>query len=218
LSDIFNGNIKPSFVGLVRPKVEMKISNLLFKKIFRFAYSQSDQKELMAKSRPLHSYYKRMQSLGKLRSLVIICTGSDNSRLNHYFNPPPEVNLEKALYQHLLELWDRYPPIAGENGYDTYAVTAAGLLTFGELSRLDYILDNVPPHRIHGSHGSAYCKRVAFKIVAEILPLPKELPHYSSWIQGSREVAEVKQWIHEHRSCLAWNPDSMEFDLLETVA
>jgi hypothetical protein len=198
----------------------MKILNLLFKKIFRFTYSQSDQKELMAENRPSDFCYDRMQPLlnKRLHYQVIICTGSDNSKLAHYFNPPLEANLEEELYQHLLELWNRYPPIAGENGYCTYAVTAAGLLTFGDLSRLDYILDNVPPHRIHGWNGYAYCRCVAFKIVTRMLPLPKELPHYSSWIQGSREVEEVKQWIHEHRSRFVWNPDSMEFDLLETVA
>jgi hypothetical protein len=171
----------------------------------------------MAKNNQLDPYYERMRPLGELRCRVINCTGSNMPKSKFYFDPSPSIDVEEALHRHLLQLWESCLPEERVNEFNGMAVIAAGLLTFGDLSRLNYILEHVPPHRIELDHGCGYCNVLAVRIVARLLPLPKELPLCSLWIQGSQEVEEVKQWIHEHRSRLVWNPDSMKFDLL-TVA
>lgn len=172
----------------------------------------------MADEDRLGQYYQRMRSLGELRCKVILCTASDMPICGHYFDPPAESDLAAALYAHLLQLWENLQPDSEENQFNGMAVVAAGILTFGELDRVDYILNNVPPHHIILDHGCGYCNLLAFRIVARLLPLPQSLLNYSLWIQGSLEVEQVKQWLYEYRSRLVWNLDSNQFILVRNVA
>jgi hypothetical protein len=152
-----------------------------------------------------------MRSLGELRCQVIACTVSDIPRFKRYFNPPPEANLTEELHIHLLQLWEHDLPNATGNQYNGMAVIAAGILTFGNLSMVDYILANLPPHRIVLDHGCGFCNLLAFRAVARLLPLPKELSNYSLWVKGSSEAKQVKNWVHEYRSHLIWNPKNEQF-------
>jgi hypothetical protein len=161
-------------------------------------------------------YQQRMLPvLGVWRCRVINCLGFDNPQLGHYFNPPPEADLAAAFRAHLQQLWAEYWPGASDNEPISIgmAIIAAGLLTYGELPRVDYILNHVPPERIVLDHGCGWCALLAYRITAQLLPLPEEFTEYSSWTQGSPEVAQVKQWLQEHRSRLVWYPEHNRFIL-----
>jgi hypothetical protein len=184
--------------------------NFLKNKLFSESSVKAERDE---HEKRLNQYGEKMRSLGMLRCKVIICTASDNPKFSHYFDPPEEVDLAEALYAHLLALWEdcQYPP--EENGIGS-SIIAAGLLTYGELDRIDYILEHVPRQRVVLDHGCGFCSILAVQTVASLLPLPKNLMDYYLWIQGSTEVEQVKQWLDSHRSCLSWDAMTQRFVLL----
>jgi hypothetical protein len=161
----------------------------------------------------LQQYGRKMRPLGMSRCKVIKCTLSDNPKLIHYFDPPEEVNLAEALHDHLLELWGNYQLNLEEDKCGC-SIVAAGLLTYGELERIDYILEHAPHQRVVLDHGCGFCSILAVQIVASLLPLPKNLEDYSLWIKGSKEIEQVTQWFDRHRSCLSWDTASQKFVLL----
>ena len=62
--------------------------------------------------------------------------------------PPEDANLDEVVLRHLEGIWQRELPRATGPQFNHLAVVAAGLLTFGRLERADYVLENLPPHRI----------------------------------------------------------------------
>jgi hypothetical protein len=184
--------------------------NFLKNKLFSESSAKAERDE---HEKRLNQYGEKMRPLGMLRCKVIRCTASDNPKFGHYFDPPEEVDLAEALYAHLLALWEdcQYPPEG--NGIGS-SIIAAGLLTYGELDRIDYILEHVPRQRVVLDHGCGFCSILAVQTVASLLPLPKKLMDYYLWIQGSTEVEQVKQWLDSHRSCLSWDAMTQRFVLL----
>jgi hypothetical protein len=152
-----------------------------------------------------------MQPLGFLRGQVLACTISDNPRLPQYFNPPDGADLNAAFQEYLEGLWTRWLPEATGPQFNGMAVIAAGLLSYGTLEMVEYILDHLPDHFVR----NGYCNLIARRVVVAVLPLPEELRGWVQWIAGSPKAEAVRSWFARHRDMLRWQPSSGKFILPE---
>jgi hypothetical protein len=134
---------------------------------------------------------------------------SDNPRLPQYFDPPEGANLNVAFREHLELLWDRWLPEATGPQFTGMAVVAVGLLSYGRLEMVDYILGQLPPEPIQGG----YCNSLAVRFTKVLLPLPDELRECGTWVTGSPEAESVRRWFAEHRPRLVWDPSAERFQL-----
>ena len=158
-------------------------------------------------------YFQRMdQALGYFRGQVLACTMSDQPGHPHYFNPPEGADLKSAFREHLEGLWARLLPEATGPQFNYMAVVAAGLLTYGRLDMVEYILDHLPDHFVI----EGFCNRTSRYILAVYLPWPAELGGWVQWIAGSPEAEAVRSWFAANRDRLQWDPPTGKFVLRDS--
>jgi hypothetical protein len=153
-------------------------------------------------------FWARMQPLGARRCRILACLGADNPKLPAFFDPPRDRPVHEYLHRHLLDLHEKW----GDDP-DSRRIVAAGLLSFGELTRADEILSRFPPKAIVLDHGAGWCPMVAYTTVAALLPLPEQYRDASRWIEGSADATAVVAWFHTHRDRLRWDSKAEHFVL-----
>ena len=160
-------------------------------------------------------FWDDLKPLGEFRWCVLACVGSFDRSLRQHFHPSEPSTLPESLRSYLDAYWAREQPSATGPQFNGLAIVAAGLLTFGRLEMADYILANMPPHRIKLDHGCGWCNVLAFRIAAALLPLPDELRAYMEWFEGSATADEVRSWYASHRAELRWNDAAERIELSE---
>ncbi|HUA61712.1 MAG TPA: hypothetical protein VML19_23355 [Verrucomicrobiae bacterium] len=157
---------------------------------------------------PSAPFRARLQQLGNLRCRILACLGADNPRLPAFFDPPEDQPVSDCLHRHLLKLHEAF---AGDA--DSQRIVAAGLLSFGELSRVHEILHLFPAEPTVMDHGAGWCPLIAYSAVSELLPLPKELQDVRRWLQGSTEATHLLQWLQLNYERLSWDGEKKRFTL-----
>jgi hypothetical protein len=150
-----------------------------------------------------------MKSLGVLRCRILACLGADDPKLPAFFDPPCDRPLYKSVYRHLLDLYENW----GDDP-ESRRIVAAGLLSFGDLTRVDEILGQFPHKAIVLDHGAGWCPLVAYSTVAALLPLPDQYRDASRWIEGSADAAGVVAWFRMNQDRLRWDSKAEVFVLV----
>jgi hypothetical protein len=165
---------------------------------------------------PLEEYRQRIQPLGYMRCRILSCTLGGSPRSSYYFNPTPDSDLVTEFFNYLQNLWKNYQTgkIKEADQSEKYigsCIVAAGLLTFGDLKMADYILSNLPSRRIELDHSCGYCLVIAVRVTAYLLPIPKEMPNSSLWIENSVEADQIRTWFHTYRDRFIWDVEAGKF-------
>ena len=121
--------------------------------------------------------------------------------------------MDAVLREHLEWLWGQWLPVQTELQFCSTAIVAAGIMSYGELGMAAYILDHLPDREFR----NGYCLHAARRAFVAIIPVPKALRDWSTWIEGSPEAEAVRSWFARHQSDLTWQPSSGTFVLPESV-
>ena len=127
--------------------------------------------------------------------------------------PPEDANLDEVVLRHLEGIWQRELPRATGPQFNHLAVVAAGLLTFGRLEMADYVLENLPPHRIEMDMFAGWGNVFAFRVTAAVIPVPEPLRDHMHWFEGSDTAKAVRAWFAQNRDRLEWNATERRFEL-----
>jgi hypothetical protein len=130
-----------------------------------------------------------------------------------HFNPSIDADFNEVFRIHLERFWEERLPEATGNQFNGMANCAAGLLSYGRLEMVDYILDNLPPEKIEMVQGYGYCNLLAFQITIALLPLPEQFRDCFQWAKGTQEENRLKEWFRQNRTDLVWNSTSGVFEL-----
>jgi hypothetical protein len=90
----------------------------------------------------------------------------------------------------------------------TRSLVGAGRLLTGDLSGAVEIIEHLPVEPPVLDHGAGYCLVAPLQALAAALPtLPRKLADTSRWLAGSREQAELREWLARHYAILRWDED-----------
>jgi hypothetical protein len=153
----------------------------------------------------------RVTPLGKVLCVVFWCL-DHNGQLRRQFES--EVGDVHVLAKRMLEeLLERCMPLPTTEGLHGSTIVAAGLVMFGRLDMVAYVLATLPPERLALDHGCGKCNVVAMWALATVLPLPENLRDTTEWFEGSRARPEVRRWFAEHEKDLRWDEVARRFVL-----
>lgn len=117
--------------------------------------------------------------------------------------PPPHEPYDAHFHLYLQQMWRQMSQQLVTNGHPNAAastrvgryVIAVGLVTYGQLEFIPFMLRNIP---IVGK-----MSRLAW-VAFELLPLPEE-------VRSARDWEIVAKWVEEHVDQLEWDTEGEKF-------
>lgn len=124
---------------------------------------------------------------------------------------PPNEPWQPHFHAHLEKMWlnmnSQLIELEGANGHPkaiestriALYVIAVGLVAYGHLNMIPFMLRNIPT--------VGKMARLA-RVALELLPLPLDIRYARDWEQ-------VAKWVEEHENELEWEPDAEKFRIKE---
>jgi hypothetical protein len=154
---------------------------------------------------------KQFAPLGYTRLRIVSCLGGDMPRLPQYLNVEPGQNVFEAFRGFVTRM---NQTCAADRDPSTRALLGAARLLVGELAGADEILDHLPSAPVKLDHGAGYCLVVPTQALKAALPLPDSLRRAPCLLAGSSEQAELRGWLEQHKSDLAWEESRGEYRIV----